>query len=193
MKNSPEKVVELAIYRMKSSKYQQRRRLINALKILIISAICITLGFIYHAFMGKGIPPILDAQSPVLRTNNKGEISIQVNQDPQGHYTFLGQINGKPVKFILDTGATDVVIPVGVANYLGLIPGEIIHSNTANGQTLSYSTTLSEVSVGNISAKNISAAISPGFEGDFILLGMSFLKNLNLTQDKGVLILTKKN
>ena len=59
------------------------------------------------------------------------EITLQRNR--QGHYVTTGQINGVKVQFLLDTGATDVSIPEGIARKLRLQRGPAIDVITANG------------------------------------------------------------
>ena len=60
---------------------------------------------------------------------------------------------------------------------------------TANGAAISYAAQLDSVSVGDIIMHNVSAGISPGFKGNEILLGMSFLKHIEFTQRGNTLIL----
>jgi aspartyl protease family protein len=47
--------------------------------------------------------------------NENGVIAVTLKQDRQGHYTVSGLINNAPIDFLVDTGATDVVIPAGLA------------------------------------------------------------------------------
>lgn len=124
--------------------------------------------------------------------NPNRELSIQVGDDGrpevlltrnrQGHYVTPGFINGEPVVFLLDTGATGVAVPDAVAERIGLARGRPIMTQTANGAARSYLTRLEQVSVGPIGQRDVAATISPGLEGDRVLLGMSFLKNLELVQ-----------
>ncbi len=108
--------------------------------------------------------------------------SLTLDQDPQGHYRVPGTINGKPAKFLLDTGATDVAVPASAARKLGL-EGRIEGiAHTANGTAKIYLTRIRELRIGNITLVNLSASILPGMEGDEILLGMSALRNLELVQ-----------
>ena len=90
---------------------------------------------------------------------------------------------------MLDTGATGVAIGTAVANELGLKRGRRIATRTANGIAASYLTTLDTVSVGGISVRNVDATIAPGLRGEEILLGMSFLKNIEFSQRGDTLIL----
>ncbi len=113
---------------------------------------------------------------------SEGVQEITLKRNRYGHYVASGRINGKPVTFLLDTGASDVSIPNSLANKLGLKRGVSQTYNTANGQITAYTTRLDRISLGGIELKDIRASINPSTQGDEVLLGMSFLKNLDFTQ-----------
>ncbi len=110
-------------------------------------------------------------------------------------YLVVGSINGFPINFIVDTGATLVSMSGREARRLGIdyravgTPGM---SSTASGLDKIYVVRLDRVKVGEIELRNVQAAIH---EGDFppaTLLGMSFLSRLTMRQDGQVLELQKK-
>lgn len=113
-------------------------------------------------------------------TNGLQEIVLQRNR--YGHYVATGSINGQPVTFLLDTGASDVSIPGGLAKKLKLKRGRSQIYNTANGQITAYLTKLDRVSLGDIELRNVRASINPSMQANEVLLGMSFLKELEFTQ-----------
>lgn len=115
------------------------------------------------------------------------EVVLQRNRF--GHYVTSGEINGEPVVFMLDTGATGVAIPEAIARRLQLQRGRAFRTQTANGVAVSYATRLDRVSVGDIALGNVSAGIVPGLQTSQILLGMSFLKHIEFTQRGDQLIL----
>ncbi len=115
------------------------------------------------------------------------EVRLQRNR--LGHYVTAGTINNRDVTFLLDTGATGVAIPVSIAKQIGLKRGRPIATRTANGTVTSFLTQLDEVSVGGITVRNVGATIAPGLRGNEILLGMSFLKDIEFTQRGETLIL----
>lgn len=110
-------------------------------------------------------------------TDSARELVLDANR--AGHYTLSGTINDQPVRFLLDTGASDVVIPETIADSLGLQPGRTMMANTANGTIRIYQTRIEELTIGPIRLRNIRAAINPHMQGD-ILLGMSALKSLEM-------------
>jgi len=115
------------------------------------------------------------------------EVTLERNR--QGHYLSAGFINGHAVVFLLDTGASDVAIPAGVAKRIGLTGSTPIRYKTANGTTIGFLTKLDTISVGNIELTNIRGGINPSMKDEYILLGMTFLKHLEFTQRGNKLIL----
>lgn len=116
-----------------------------------------------------------------------GEVVLQRNR--AGHYLAPGLINGKPVSFLLDTGATHVSVPAGIAEELGLEKGRPSQVSTANGLISVYQTELTTVQLGGIQLQQVRASINPYMPDDVVLLGMSFMKHLDMTQRDGVLTL----
>ena len=125
-----------------------------------------------------------------LHTRYDGGIKeIVLQRNKYGHYVTSGQINGQPVTFLLDTGASGVAIPEAVARRLGLRRGRAFNTQTANGMSTSYAANLELVSVGDITLEDVQAGIAPGLQMEQVLLGMSFLKHIEFTQRGDTLIL----
>ncbi len=125
-----------------------------------------------------------------LQTRQSGNaLEVVLERNRSGHYVTSGEINGQPVVFMLDTGATGVAIPSRVARRLGLSLGQRFATQTANGIGTGYATRLDSVRVGEIELRNVSAGVTPGLVTDEILLGMSFLKHIEFTQRGDKLIL----
>lgn len=118
-----------------------------------------------------------------------GTLEIVLQRNRYGHYFAGGTINGKPVEFLLDTGASDVSIPDSVARRVGLERGIPRHYNTANGTITAYTTRLDTLGLGDITLHSVRASINPNMEGETILLGMSALKQLEFTQRGDTLII----
>ncbi len=132
-------------------------------------------------------------QSPqaFIAENDKKVVVLKMNRS--GHYVASGKINQVPVEFLLDTGATDVAISEQLARKLNLeITGRTM-SQTANGVVPSYRTMLDSVTIGNITLNNIRASIFSGLPGGEVLLGMSFLKQLEMVQKGKTLTLIKRS
>jgi aspartyl protease family protein len=149
----------------------------------------IVLGFLTVFFnnqLEKRQNPNQEVQSLI---NMQGVAEIVLTRNPAGHYVASGFINNSPVIFLLDTGASDVSIPLNVANRIGLVKGQSLVYQTANGSTRGYLTNLDSVSVGDIQLNDIRGGINPSMKGEYILLGMTFLKHLEFTQRANKLII----
>lgn len=106
-----------------------------------------------------------------------------------GHYLAPGTINGEPVVFLLDTGATQVSVPAHLADVLGLQPGSRGRAMTANGVVDIRHTRIDELALGPFVLSNVRGHINPGMTSDQVLLGMSVLRYLEFAQRDGRLIL----
>lgn len=114
-----------------------------------------------------------------------------LKRDRMGHYVAPGTINGHPVRFMLDTGATTVAIPARLGNTLGLSRGGSHPVSTANGTVTVYATRIGKLGLGPFVFADIEGNLNPGMDGDEILLGMSLLRHLEFTQQGDTLILKK--
>ncbi|MCP5172470.1 MAG: TIGR02281 family clan AA aspartic protease [Porticoccaceae bacterium] len=127
-----------------------------------------------------------EAQINPNRTVNSsltdGRVEVVLQQNRWGHYVANGKINGDEVTFLLDTGATVVSVPYHLKDKLNLSKGRPYTTITANGNVTVYGTTISELRLGDLVFNNVRAALNPGMKDDEILLGMSVLADLELTQ-----------
>lgn len=116
--------------------------------------------------------------------------TIALERNRYGHYVFDGEINGHTATFMIDTGATDVVIPQGLADKIGLESYGQAKASTANGIITVFNTSLKRVSIGPITLYNVRASINPAMKSDdYVLMGMSALKHLELRQKNTTLTL----
>lgn len=119
---------------------------------------------------------------------------VRINRGDNGHFETMGRINGKPVKFMVDTGATAIAMSLKEAKRLGINyrKGDVSQVNTASGISSSISITLDKVSVGGITLRQVQAVILMGDYPQQVLLGNSFLKLLEMKEERGVLVLSTK-
>lgn len=127
--------------------------------------------------------------NPNQSLSRTGDTIVTLTRNKYHHYVASGLINNYPVVFLLDTGATDVAVPAGVAKKIGLEPGYTRQAITANGVINVRDTNISSLELGAIKINNVRASINPGMIGDEILLGMSALKDLEFTQSGNTLTL----
>lgn len=119
-----------------------------------------------------------------------GKITINISKD--GHFYLKSKINNKPVLFMIDTGASDIVLNLKDAKNAGINFSELIFNKryqTANGAIYGASTTLNKIEISGVKFYNIKASVNQADLG-VSLLGMSFLrkfKKYEFYQDKLVL------
>ena len=104
--------------------------------------------------------------------------------DPRGHFVTEGAVNGTPVRFLVDTGATAIALPGRDADRLGIDyrKGQRGMTQTANGPAVVYRVTLDRVRLGGIELTMVDAVvIERGL--DIALLGMSFLNRLEMKRE----------
>jgi len=118
--------------------------------------------------------------------------SVTLAQDGYGHYRTEAYVNGLRVRFLVDTGATLVSLPVAEAQRLGInyLQGTPGYSQLADGRrVVSYRVILESVTVGDITLYNIDGVVQGGGEP---LLGMSFLSRTEMRNDGQRMVLTKR-
>lgn len=122
------------------------------------------------------------------------ETSVSILRNGNGQYITRGTINGQSVRFLVDTGANVVALNASIAASLGLdlSQGERVNVSTASGVTESRLITLDVLQVGNIKVSNVRAAVMTGNYPVDILLGMTFLQNVDISESGGVMQLKGK-
>jgi len=117
----------------------------------------------------------------------------RLTADSSGHFFANGQINGRSVKFVVDTGASVVSIGAGEARKLGLDLSRGTHMQmaTANGVSRAVGIKLDTVKVGDITLRNVDAVVGQQ-DMPFILLGMSFLNRTNMQREGDTMTLKQR-
>jgi len=119
--------------------------------------------------------------------------TVTLAADPRGHFFTDGAVNGNPVRFLVDTGATTVALPASEAVRLGIDyrKGKRAFSNTAGGVVPIYVVTLDTVRLGSIELTGVEASVvERGL--DIALLGMSFLNRVEMKRDGHLMTLTRR-
>lgn len=134
--------------------------------------------------IGLTINPATEAMS--IGSENSVAIAetVTLNMGRSGFFHADGEINGKSVRFLVDTGANTIAMNFSTARSLDIDYEAGIKSiaSTANGNVRMYLVTLDKVSVGSIEVDNVQAAIIQDPGPAEILLGMSFLSNLEMNR-----------
>ncbi len=120
---------------------------------------------------------------------------VQVWRNQQGMYTTVGSVNGLPVNFMVDTGATQVALNAIEARRLGIdyrVAGEPASVVTASGIEQVWSVTLQRVRVGELELRNVPAVVMEGAYPPIALLGMSYLGHFEISNSGRMMTLRKK-
>ncbi|ORU93518.1 MAG: aspartyl protease [Cycloclasticus sp. symbiont of Bathymodiolus heckerae] len=163
-----------------------------------LSKMMVSLAWVgFLAMLVIGFDRFLDKQSnpnerPDVIYASDGAAEVTLQQNRQGHYIADGKLNGHWATFVLDTGATNVSIPRAVADEMGLTEGSPERTRTANGDVVVYRVILESVMLGAIELRNVAAHINPHMDGKAVLLGMSFLKHVEMSQKDKQLVLRLK-
>jgi aspartyl protease family protein len=118
-------------------------------------------------------------------------INYEMEKSPTG-FVGTGQINGKDVSLLADTGARHVVVPEAIARELGLKKGEPIQFATGGGNIVHYSTMIDKLTLGRLDLKQVFAVINPAMQTKVILLGMDVMGLLNMKVEGNKLLLQYK-
>ena len=107
--------------------------------------------------------------------------SISVPRSSDGHYYLQLDVNGQPVNFVVDTGASQLVLTQNDAERVGLNPDELRYlgsANTANGVVRTASVSLDTVQLGDITDQRFRAVVNDG-QMEKSLLGMTYLSGFD--------------
>ncbi len=122
------------------------------------------------------------------------EQSVSILADPTGAYFAPGTINGESVRFLVDTGANAVALNSQEAQRLGLdyrSSGEQGLVTTASGQVQGFGVRLDRVQVGEIEVLNVPAVVIEGSYPQYVLLGMTFLREVEMREKSGLMELRR--
>jgi len=110
-----------------------------------------------------------------------------------GHFTTQGQVNGRAVPLMVDTGATYVVLSQAEADRAGLRykGGQTVQMSTANGVIPGWRLKLGSVRIGDVVAYEVDAIVSSGAM-PYVLLGNSFLTRFQMTRTNDQMVLEKR-
>lgn len=121
-----------------------------------------------------------------------GEARVEVPRARDGHYYLTLEMNGTPIRFVVDTGATDVVLTTQDASSIGIDPDDLAYlgqARTANGTVRTARIRIDDVRLGEFTDRNLPAWVNEG-QMETSLLGMAYLQmfdRIEIAQDRLVL------
>lgn len=155
-------------------------------------------GFIFALIVWIGLFAIAylffaSAQAPKVAMVNadSAEKEIIIPRSIDGHYYVQGKINGYPVEFMVDTGASIVSISYELARAIHLPPGIPANFSTAGGNMIGEMVSSVDIEIGNIRLNELS--VSVGIQGKIALLGQNFLRRIDMIQSNDKMILRVRN
>lgn len=141
--------------------------------IWLVIGLVLVLGYAMKDQIGGALMPSAGTEGPA------GEMVFQRGND--GHFHVEAEVDGRTIRFLVDTGASDVVLTKADAERLGFDPAALDYTqaySTANGTVYGAPVRLNAIAVGPIRVADVRASVNGG-EMDGSLLGMSFLSRLS--------------
>jgi aspartyl protease family protein len=122
-----------------------------------------------------------------------GGNKIVLSAGTGGHFFTTGQINGRTVQMMVDTGATGIGISSADADRMGIDykSGRPMQASTANGVINGWRVKLASVQVGDVIVREVDAAVTSG-SMPYVLLGNSFLGRFQMTRTNDQMVLEKR-
>jgi aspartyl protease family protein len=166
---------------------------LRGIGLVVVMMLLAVTGYAYRFEIRRVGEHVLGALIP-YRGEAVGRGSISFEAWPGGQFRIDAMVNGTPVLFVVDTGASDVVLTPGDAERLGYEPQDLDFSEaytTANGGVMGAPIVLSEIAIGPIRMDDVVATVN-GAPMPYSLLGVTFLDRLASYEVKdGALTLTQ--
>ncbi len=119
---------------------------------------------------------------------------LVLKADARGHFVSSGQINGRIMQYMVDTGASTIAIGRPDAERMGLKfeeQGQSVRMNTANGVAQGWRMRLDSVRVGDVELRGVDAIVTPQ-PMPYVLLGNSFLREFEMSRNGDEMMLLKR-
>lgn len=130
--------------------------------------------------------------APKARVIDGNRIEVPLGND--GHFHLTAEVNGIPVRFIVDTGATTIALGQSDARKVGIDPDRLGYggeARTANGIVQTATVVLDSVSVGDIDERKVPALVLRS-DLDLSLMGMSYLSRFARVSIEGNLLILER-
>ncbi len=144
----------------------------------------LVIGAVVYLLVQRFVPGLQPVRIRAEQAN-----AVLLTPGPSGGYTLAGAINGVPITFMVDTGASTVSVSAADAARMGLSGCEGISSQTANGSATGCLALARELQFGPFTARDVRVAVLPAMMPNTALLGMNVLSRLQIVQRGGRMML----
>ena len=146
-----------------------------------------------HTLRVGDAPASVGGASGNSASGEPGRNKVVLSASSGGHFVTQGQINGRTVQLLVDTGATLVSLSAEDAERVGLHyrAGQAVQLSTANGVIPGWRLKLASVRVGDAVVYDVDAIVSSGAM-PYVLLGNSFLARFQMTRSNDQMVLEKR-
>ena len=133
-------------------------------------------------------------EAPVSVGSRGGGRKVVLMADGRGHFINSGTINGQPMQYMVDTGASTVAIGRSDADRMGIKyqNGQPVRMSTANGVAQAWRVKLDSIRIGDVEVFGVEAVVTPQAM-PFVLLGNSFLGEFQMTRTNDQMVLEKRH
>lgn len=161
----------------------------NSFKYILIWGIALV------ALVGaKGVWDDLNPVTPAQKIQGFNNDIISASKYPDGHFRLILEVNDVPVEFLVDTGATEIVLTKEDARRVGLDVSQLSfwgEASTANGEVRTAPVRLGKIALGNIHHYGVTALVNNA-SMEKSLLGMSYLSRLSSIEIQGDQIILRQ-
>jgi len=170
----------------------------RTLLIVFCLAVALGIGLVHRLDRSVGksaqssamVAPISAAPAP--RQVSTAYRTVTLRSDRRGHFQVEARVEGRPIDFMVDTGASMIALRETAAARLGIHPAArdyTVRTQTANGVGRAARVRLNRIEVDGITVRDVDAFVVPDEQLSVNLLGMSFLSRVKWTHDRGRLVL----
>lgn len=155
--------------------------------VLIFAAFALVAGLIVPKYAAQmhatqSAPSVMAARPEQQSASPSSDTrTVVIPPGPNGHFQVAGEVDGRRLNFMVDTGASVIALTARDAAMLGIHPAESEYSGmvkTANGTVRAAPVTLSRVEIEDIVEYNVGAVVLPDSALADNLLGLTFLSKL---------------
>ncbi|MGH8669126.1 MAG: retropepsin-like aspartic protease family protein [Burkholderiales bacterium] len=137
----------------------------------------------------------IDGRRWQMRIGSATAANVTLQADARGHFIATASINGQPMRVLVDTGASAVSMNMTDAQRAGIsfAGAQRVVMRTAAGPRPALLVRLASVQLGDILVGNVEATVSEHNDLPIVLLGMSFLNQVEMQRSGSTLTLTRRH